>query len=119
LNIAGAYPAEASVKKWTRSYVLNKDALTINDQFEIQGASKANIVHFLVAERPSIGVNGTISLNDGSYSFIFNPNDFAVSIEEIKRDDSRLNSVWGPALYRISLEAKKIKDKGTYKFQIK
>lgn len=119
LNIAGAYPAEASVKKWTRSYVLNKDALTINDHFEIQGASKANIVHFLVAERPSIGVNGTISLNDGSHSFIFNSNDFAVSIEEIKLDDSRLSSVWGPALYRISLEAKKIKDKGTYKFQIK
>ena len=46
-NIATAYPAEANVKKWVRSYQLGKNSLKIEDSFSLDKADKPNQVNFL------------------------------------------------------------------------
>lgn len=118
LDIAGAYPKEAGVKSWKRSYTLQENELSITDEFEISGARSANVIHFLLASKPDIQ-GGVIALNGGTYNLHFDAKEFEASVQEIPQDDNRLSSVWGAALYRVSLTAKNVKDKGTYAFHIK
>ena len=45
-------------------------------------------------------------------------NKFDISIETIKLDDTRLSSVWGPEIYRLSLTAKKQQIQGKNSFTV-
>lgn len=117
LDIAGAYPAEAQVNKWFRSYQVKSGKLLIHDDFDLQQANTANIIHFMVAEKPVIS-EGTISLGAGLHSLTFDVNEFDASVDTIEQDDPRLSNVWGEYLYRINLKAKNIHKKGKYRFTI-
>ncbi len=46
-NIASAYPKEANVKTWTRSYRLDGKQVRINDSFELTETTAPNIVNFM------------------------------------------------------------------------
>ena len=69
-NIATAYPDEAGVKKWIRSYTMKSDALMISDRFELNEIKKENVINFLswgdiiikdgVIEISVNGVKGTL-----------------------------------------------------------
>lgn len=117
LDIAGAYPAEAQVNKWFRSYKLKNGQLVIYDDFDLPQANTANVIHFMVAEKPVIS-KGVISLGAGQHSLVFDINAFDASIDTIEQDDPRLGNVWGSYLYRINLKAKNIQQKGIYTFTI-
>lgn len=117
LDIAGAYPAEAKVDSWYRSYELHNGKLTVQDDFKLQEADQVNKVYFMLAEKPVIS-KGMISLNDGKYKLRFDDKQFEASIEEIEQDDPRLSNVWGNQLYRLTFEAKDIRKKGKYIFII-
>lgn len=118
LDIAGAYPASAEVKHWKRSYQLKKGELIIKDTFDIEKPTKANIIHFLLAKKPQIG-NGSIRLNDGRYTLSYDATLFDATVETITQDDPRLSNVWGDAIYRLSLTAKKVTSNGQYEFHVK
>lgn len=69
-NIATAYPDEAGVKKWIRSYTMKSGALVISDRFELNEIKKENVINFLswggiiikdgVIEISVNGVEGTL-----------------------------------------------------------
>ena len=69
-NIATAYPDEAGVKKWIRSYTMRSGALVISDRFELNEIKKENVINFLswgdiiikdgVIEISVNGVEGTL-----------------------------------------------------------
>lgn len=118
LDIAGAYPAEAQVNKWFRSYQIKNGQLLIHDDFNLQQASSPHIIYFMVAEKPIVS-KGKISLGDGQHSLTFDMNEFETSIDTIEQDDPRLSNVWGAYLYRINLKAKNMQRKGKYTFAIK
>lgn len=46
-DLAAAYPAEAGVEKWIRSYQLGKNSLKIEDSFSLNKADRPNQVNFL------------------------------------------------------------------------
>jgi len=48
----------------------------------------------------------------------YNDSDFEEEVETIQLTDRKLSNVWGDTLYRVSLNAKELKTKGKYKFQI-
>ena len=120
VNIAGAFPEEAKVDRWIRSYKLEGKFLRINDAFTLRQTVAPNVVNFLTRGdvkkvsdgKVSISVEGTEAL------FTYDPKSFAYSIETIEIDDPRLSGVWGNRLYRISLTAKKMVKKGNYSFSI-
>jgi hypothetical protein len=120
VNIAGAFPEEAKVDRWVRSYQLNGNSLRINDAFALKQTIAPNVVNFLTRGdvkkvsdgKVSISVEGTDAL------FTYDPRAFSYSIETINIDDPRLSNVWGDKLYRISLTAKKMVKKGNYTFSI-
>jgi len=117
LDIAGAYPTEAQIDKWLRSYELKNGQLLIRDDFNLRQTDTANVVHFMVAEKPTIS-KGIVSLGNGTHALTFDGNEFEASIDTIEQDDPRLSNVWGQHLYRINLKAKNMQRKGSYTFTI-
>lgn len=121
IDIAKAYPDEASVNKWERSYQLKNKEIVIEDIFEIDGANQENQVNFLSRGSIDIAQKGIISIVVGSekVALFYDKDQFIASIETIKLDDSRFIKVWGSEIYRISLNASSISAKGKYKFTIR
>lgn len=118
-NIATAYPDEAGVKKWIRSYTMRSGALVISDRFELNEIKKENGINFLswgdiiikdgVIEISVNGVEGTLK---------YDSKRFEVKKECVKLTDKKLSSVWGPEVYRLSFIAKEKEQKGCYTFTI-
>ena len=118
-NIATAYPDEAGVKKWIRSYTMKSDALMISDRFELNEIKTENVINVLswgdiiikdgVIEISVNGVKGTLK---------YDTKMFKVKKECVKLTDKKLSSVWGAEVYRLSFIAKEKEQKGCYTFTI-
>ena len=117
LNLADAYPKDAGIISWVRTYQLKNEELIISDEFNLKNPKKENSIHFLLASAPKIE-NAKILLNNGAHSMSFDSKIFEPSIEEIIQEDQRLSNVWGPKIYRLVFKAKTMPAKGKYKFTI-
>lgn len=119
-NIATAYPKEANVENWTRSYTLRNGKLVINDQFQLTKALKNNELHFLTCGKVDASVLGQIKItvNGKSVVMLYDKKVFTAQIDTIALTDKRLTSVWGNELYRINLQAINLEQRGNYKFEI-
>lgn len=120
-NIATTYPEEAGVKKWIRSYTLNKNELKIKDSFTLDEMKEPNRINFLTWGKVDIATDGVVNIevNGEKVSLQYDKNGFTPSLETITLDDPRLSNVWGKEIYRLSLTAKKKAMSGTYMFTIK
>ncbi|HKK62568.1 MAG TPA: heparinase II/III family protein, partial [Bacteroidales bacterium] len=121
IDIAKAYPAEAGIKKWTRSYqVVSEKKFKITDDFILQNASVPNQLNFMTACEPMISEDGeiTIPLGKKNALLIYNPDEFEANVEVINVDDQLLSRVWGGLLYRLSLTARKLEANGEYSFLV-
>lgn len=121
LDIAKAYPAEAGVNKWIRSYRLSKGSLAVEESFDITDAQTPNQLNFLTWADVDASQPGIIAmtLKDRTYRLMYDKNLFYPELEKIEIDDPRLSRVWGDELVRISLHARKTANRGTYKITIK
>lgn len=121
VDIATAYPPEAKVNKWVRSYTLKSSSLIIEDQFRLQEAKQTNQVNFLAYGNVDISRPGEIIITakDKTLSLVYNRNIFTPSLEAVRLDDTRLSSVWGETVYRISLDTQKMPLAGTYRFVVR
>ncbi len=121
MDISQAYPKEASVKKWTRTYTLASNAgLTIEDDFELAAAIADNQINFMTWAKPDVSKAGIVTLEKEGHAvqMKYDASLFSATVESIPLPDIRLSKVWGPNVYRLSLTAKKIQQKGKYIFTI-
>lgn len=120
-NIATAYPEEAGVNKWLRSYTLGKGELKIKDTFTLNELKDFNRVNFLTWGQVDIATPGVVAIevNGEKINLQYDKNTFTPSLETITLDDPRLSNVWGKEIYRLSLTAKKKALSGTYVYTIK
>ena len=121
VDIATAYPAEADVKSWVRSYNLNKGVLRITDKFSLGSAKAANQVNFLSWGKVEATTPGTVvaEVNGQAMTLTYDKNAFDCKVEKMEINDPKLAHSWGNAAYRIALTAKKLTTNGTYNFSIK
>ncbi|MDR1880120.1 MAG: heparinase II/III-family protein [Tannerellaceae bacterium] len=119
-DIATAYPQGAHVKKWVRSYTLNKASVKVQDTFTLDKAVAPNRINFLTWGTVDITVPGeaTIRVNDEKVRLTYDKNLFTPSVETIPLDDPRLSNVWGKKIYRFSLQAVNTSLSGTYTYTI-
>lgn len=119
-DIATAYPAEAEVKRWVRSYTLQKSAVKIQDSFALNKASQPNQVNFLTWGEVDISRPGevTVEVNGEKARLSYDKNTFEAFLETVKLDDPRLSNVWGVEIYRVSLNARQASASGTYTYTI-
>ena len=120
-NIATAYPAEAEVESWIRSYSLQKGQLRISDSFRLTTAKQPNQINFMTWGQVNTEIPGKIQLEvKGKKAFIeYDKQLFDVKTETIPLTDPRLSNVWGKSIYRITLTATNIYKTGNYSFIIK
>lgn len=119
-DIAAAYPAEAEVKRWIRTYTLNKNAVKIQDSFTLNKTLQPNQVNFLTWGKVDISKPGemTVEVNGEKVRLSYDKNVFSAAMETIALDDPRLSNVWGKEIYRISLNARQQVNSGTYTYTI-
>lgn len=120
-NIAGAYPEEAGVKTWIRSYTLGKNELKVTDKFELNKTTDPNVLNFMTWGEVKIDEAGTVDIHvkGEKARLVYDKNRFEASMETITLDDPRLSNVWGKEIYRISLKAKDAVRTGVYNYTIK
>jgi len=121
LDLSGAYPAEAAVEKWQRSYSLEfKGGLEIKDEFKLKQSLKPNQLNFLTWGKPEISVPGIIFIEKENVKLklIYNASQFEPLIEKIILTDGRLSDVWGEQIYRLSLIARQKQLSGKYRISI-
>ncbi|MBQ9889483.1 MAG: heparinase II/III family protein [Bacteroidales bacterium] len=120
VNIAGAYPAEAKVEKWTRSYQLAGKELKVNDSFKLKETVAPNSVSFMTWGNVKKESDGKISISvEGvNAQLTYDPKIFDCNIETIALTDHILSDVWGDKVYRLSFTAKKLAKSGKYSFTV-
>lgn len=119
MNIAQAYPEAAAVKRWTRSYSLGDNQLTVTDDFSLKSGKTPNQINFLTWGKVDISEPGKVSIETQGQKVTMNyPRTLLVSIETIELKDIRLSRVWGKEIYRIVFKDKEIRRAGNYKFVI-
>ena len=118
-DIATAYPAEAKVKNWNRTYALDDRKLTITDNYALNEAVAPNQVNFLTWGKVTFPSPGKVQIEvKGQKVEMDYPTQFKPELETIKLDDPRLSNVWGKEIYRITLKTNENKVAGNYKFVI-
>jgi hypothetical protein len=119
LNIASAYPEEASVKQWIRSYQLKTNELIVKDKFTLKNALQSNEIHFMLWGDINIKEGKVAIQVDGKkVALLFDKNTFEANIETIQLPDVRLSRVWGEQIYRLTLKAKKKVMRWEYVYRI-
>lgn len=120
-NIATAYPEEAKVEKWIRSYRLNGKQVRIQDAFELKEAVAPNVLNFMTwgeIDRPEKG-KVAITVAGVKALLQYDAAKFELTVEPVKQTDKNLSKVWGDTLYRLSFKAKQQVKKGGYSFTLK
>ena len=118
-DIATAYPAEAKVKSWVRSYALDDKKLIIGDIYTLDEAIAPNQMNFLTWGNVTFPSAGKIRIEvKGQKVEMDYPSQFKAELETIKLDDPRLSNVWGKEIYRITLKTEEKKVTGKYGFVI-
>jgi hypothetical protein len=108
LDIAGAWPDEAGVERWERTFLLErgeKATVVVEDDWLLRHAPDSLVVTLMAAGDVDLIVPGTLRLA-GANRPLFVNYDAAVwspTIERIDVDDSRLTPVWGAFVTRILL----------------
>lgn len=118
LDLAGAYPADASVEKWQRTYQLqSKGGMVLQEEFKLTKAIKPNQLNFLSWGKPDVSVSGIVSFEKEGVKLklSYDAAQFEPSVEIVSLTDKRLADVWGNQVYRLSLNAKKLQLSGKYK----
>lgn len=108
-DIALAYPPEAKVNKWIRSYALERGKrFLINDDFQLAENKGSSTVHFMTSLHCQIVKPGIVEFNSDGFTLQmkYNPSTLNANIEIIKIDDKRLIGVLGEKISRVVFELK-------------
>ncbi|MBP8261359.1 MAG: heparinase II/III family protein, partial [Verrucomicrobia bacterium] len=109
MDIAPAYPASARVASWIRKVTLFRDRFVeIQDRYRLSDLAGKTALHFLAAAPLDAAREpGRIFFPaDAGVRMEYDAASLIPSVETLPMTDKRLASVWGPALYRLSLTPK-------------
>lgn len=121
-NIGTAYPEEAKVEKWIRSYSIKGRQAKITDSFELKETIAPNVVNFMTWGEIDSSEKGKVYIHinkDTKAALLYDATNFELAVESIELTDTRLSKVWGNKIYRLSFKAKQQVKKGNYSFTIK
>ncbi|MBM1107004.1 heparinase II/III family protein [Aurantibacter crassamenti] len=105
VDISGAYPKEAKVDKWQRSYTLYRnDKFEIADSYSLSENLGNTQLNFIAALKPKITKPGLLYLGQRKEGLTlqYDPKILKPTIETITIETaSRLYPIWGEQIYRI------------------
>lgn len=121
LDIADAYPHEAGVRKWERSFEMIAGKMILKETYQLEKRSGETSIHFLSACHPREEKGGVISfLDSAGQKIMVLKYDAAVMTPVIngkKLDDPKMIAGWGTSLYRISFALKNTSVRSSHRFE--
>jgi hypothetical protein len=119
-DISGAYPSEAAVSHWIRSYKVKERTLEITDAFVLDKASAPNEIVFMTWGNVQVAGDGlvTIEVDGQKASLRYSASDFEAVVEPIALEDPKIVEVWGGEICRVRLVSRKLLKKANYKYKI-
>lgn len=121
VDIAKAYPKEAGVKSWIRSFKMDprNNVIDVDEKYQLAEFKVSQSISFISKIKPQILKSGfLLHLNDGKKVTInFEKETVHFSLETKNIEDPRLIKVWGETFYKISvaINSKKLKNQVNYK----
>jgi len=104
MNIAKAYPPEAGIDSWKRTFRLERGEVVVADEYALRKAAKDITLTVMTPCEVSGPAPGKLALAKRAVvhydAAVFQP-----TVEEIKLEDARLRRSWGSRIYRILLRA--------------
>lgn len=118
LNIAGAYPAEAGVKRWVRTVGIAKNgSVTVNEDYELAKSEGETKLMLITIAKPELASKGVVRI--GNRRIEYNANQLGVAVEPISdKLDPLLQGIWGKTMYRIVMTVKGNPAKGKIRYRI-
>ncbi|XCF05459.1 heparinase II/III family protein [Tamlana crocina] len=119
-DISKAYPENAGITSWIRTYQLQKDGLIIKDEFALSETFKPNQLNFMAWGEVNLEKPGEIlvTARNEIVKLLYDENQFEATIEPIALTEKKLSKVWGNTIYRLTLKAKSMDMVGKYEFVI-
>lgn len=127
LNIAGAYPEEAQIEKWQRTFRLHrgqnsakKAFVEVIDDFAIREPTSDVVLSLMAAHEPTI--DGDIVIRDAEgngISIEYDTTSLTAEVEPIEITDGRLAGAWGNRLYRVLLRAREQVTGGVWQMRMR
>lgn len=119
-DIAGAYPQEAGVSSWVRSYSIRKNVIEISDSFVLDEAKAPNEIVFMTWGDVRIVKDGEVAIAVGGKDALltYAGDAFDAVIEPIALHDPKIVEMWGEGIVRVRLVAQKMQKKAKYRFKI-
>jgi hypothetical protein len=124
LDISEAYPVEAGIVSWRRTFKLTRAAdafIEVTDHFELHERTKEVFYSLMTPCEPVLSSLGTVSLEyaPGRWATLaFDADSLNVRFEKIDFMDQRLIRNWGKRMYRIVLEEKEAVSGGSRTIKI-
>lgn len=106
-NISGAYPKDAQVKSWKRTYQLERNKkFVINDTYQLMARTSATRLHFLTTLPSQQPKAGELVLQGNGVNLLmrYDPKTMSATVEKKTIDDPKLEKAIGNVVYRIVLE---------------
>lgn len=120
VNLKNAYPEEAGINSWIRSYNVKGRDVTVTDKYDLKELKQPNVVNFLTWGEVEVNKPGIVSIDANGHKaqLKYDATQFEVMLEDQPLPDKRLSNVWGPKVTRVSFKDKNPKTKGTYNFTV-
>jgi hypothetical protein len=124
IDISGAYPKEAGISSWKRTFLLNRQGeayVEITDDFVLDKPSDDVMLSLMTPCEPKIDARGKLILSGTDMKGILvelDSMDPSISIEHIVIEDGRLLPIWGDHLFRVVLKAKAASGRSVWKMKI-
>lgn len=121
VDIAHAYPKEAKVERWVRSYGVKKGQVRIKDSFKLEEAVAANGVNFMTWGEVDASQPGKVAIRveDTRAELLYDAAEFELEVETIPLQDPRFTRVWGEKICRLAFTAKRKTTQGSYSFTLR
>lgn len=122
VDIAAAYPADAAVKKWQRSYQLKrKRSFTISDDYQLTENNGNTELHFMTSAQVKQLKEGLLQLitANATISVEYNPSQLSIAVEEIAIKDARLLQSWPTTVHRLIFKCLYNKKEGRHRIVFK
>ena len=121
-DISGAYPQEAKINKWIRSYTLDRreQYFSISDEYQLEDNFKGIDLHFITPLNIQLVEDGILELKNNELILYmkYNPLIVGVQWEIIDIEDANLQRVWGNNITRIIFNMQNKALKGNVTFSI-
>lgn len=120
MNIEHAYPPEAGLKSWRRTFRFDraKDEIEIRDRYALSKATGEITLTLMSPCKAVESAAGELSLQPAGVRVSFDPHAFHAVVEEIAITDGHLRSAWGDRLYRVLLKCDKPPMEGDWRMRI-